>query len=651
MAKNFNNLVSVFYNSCETFKNKIYLKYRANGNFKTLTFSQAKERIENIAASLYAMGIRKGDHIAIISDNCYQWALTDMAILSLGGVDIPRGSDATLQEIEYIVNHSEAKFCFVENIEQADKLLSILEKLKFLKKIILFTGRIDDIKNSIPLYLELYTFERIMDEGIKLKTRYSKQLMSLRESISANDLATIIYTSGTTGSPKGVMLLHKNIMHNVINLPKIVPISENDDWLSILPVWHIFERTVEYVSMSKGCMMAYSKPIARYLLPDLEEIKPTIMASVPRVWESLYKGIIKKVKSESFIKYGMFQFFVTIGKLYTECKNILQNKVPRFQKPFILFILIEKLLASLVLIILYLPNLLGDSLVFKKIRQRTGGRLKYAISGGGALPAQVDKFFASINMTILEGYGLTETSPVIAVRTPDNKMPFTIGKPVPEVETRICDEQGNTLANQHKKGLLFVRGELVMAGYYKDEERTQEVFFPKGKISQSSWFNTGDLARFTITGELQLTGRAKDTIVLIGGENIEPVPIEEKLLENPMIEQVMVYGQDKKRLSAIIVPDEGALKAYAAKTKIKYKGMQDLCSKDEVIDEFKRIIDNKINTQNGFKSFEKIFCLVLTPNAFKVGEELTSSLKLRRNIIMEKYHDPVEKRCYLKFGQ
>lgn len=651
MEKNPNNLVSVFYNSAKTFKDKKYLSYHSNGNFKTLTFAQAKERIENIAATLYAMGIRKGDHIALISDNCYQWALTDMAILSLGAVDIPRGTDATIQEIEYIINHSEAKFCFVENLEQADKLLSIIEKLKFLKKIILFTGRINEIKNSFPSRIELYSFERLMDDGIKLKIKYSKQLLALRESISSNNLATIIYTSGTTGDPKGVMLLHKNIMHNVINLPKIVPISKNDDWLSILPVWHIFERTVEYVSMSKGCMMAYSKPIARYLLPDLEEIKPTIMASVPRIWESLYKGIIKTVKAESFLKYIMFLFFVGIGKIYTKDKNILQNKIPRFRKPFILFILIEKLFASLSLSLLYLPNKTGDSLVFKKIRQRTGGRLKYAISGGGALPAQVDKFFAAINMTILEGYGLTETSPVIAVRTPDNKMPFTIGKPVPEVEAQICDEQGNPLLNQHEKGLLFVRGDLVMPGYYKDEKRTQQVFFPKGKITQSSWFNTGDLARFTISGELQLTGRAKDTIVLVGGENIEPAPIEEKLLENPMIEQVMVYGQDKKRLSAIIVPNEEKLKIYAEKYKIKYNTLKELCSNLVVIDEFKRIIDNKINTQNGFKSFEKVFCLVLTPNAFKVGEELTSSLKLRRNIIMEKYHDPIEKHCYLKFGQ
>jgi long-chain acyl-CoA synthetase len=340
----------------------------------------------------------------------------------------------------------------------------------------------------------------------------------------------------------------------------------------------------------------------------------------------------------------MLKSFVGVGSLFWTCKLLMQGLIPRFHRPFFLFAPLERLLGLIGCLLLLIPDQLGNLLVFRKIRNKTGGCLKLPISGGGALPAHVDRFFAAVKIDIFEGYGLTETSPVIAVRTLDSRMPFTVGRPIPNVEVRICGEDGQPLANQHHKGIVYCRGDLVMKGYYKDPDKTAAV------ISKDGWFNTGDLGRLTVTGQLQLRGRAKDTIVLTGGENIEPEPIEALLIESPMIHQCMVYGQDKKRLSVMIVPDQDTLVEWAAAQKIPYTDMNELCNTDRVLDEYKRIVDSKVSTQNGFKSFEKIFCILLLPDSFKVGEEMTHSLKLKRNVIAEKYKNKIEIKCYTSFG-
>jgi len=644
MFENYKTLNEIFLQAYERFPNKIFLKYLKDEKWEGFTFKEVKEMRDFLAASLYNRGLRKGIKVGIISDNRWQWLITDLAVLSLGAVDVPRGSDSTAQEIIYILDHSEATFCFAETPAQADKILSYKEEPHFLKFLILFTGTKDELKEEVPSSIKIERFDDLIEEGKTLISSLKEELKREEDSTKEDDLATLIYTSGTTGQPKGVMLLHKNIMHNVKNLPDIMPIKSEDVWLSILPVWHIFERTVEYCLLALGCQMAYSKPTANYLLPALENIRPTCIASVPRVWEALFTGILKRTKSESKVRYYLLKFFVWIGTIFWHCKMLFLDGFPRFHKQFFLFNIFERLIGLTGCIILFIPDLIGDVLVFRKIRKVTGGRLFLPISGGGALLKHVDKFFSAVKIKIYEGYGLTETSPVIAVRTPKNYKPFTVGKPIPKVEVEIRDEEGRRLKNQHEKGIVWCRGDLVMPGYYKDPEKTSQV------LTSDGWFNTGDLGRISLTGDLQLRGRAKDTIVLVGGENIEPEPIESKLKESPMIHQCMVYGQDMKRLSVLIVPDEEVLVEWAKSQKIEFNSIEELCNNEEVLKEYKRIVDSKISTHNGFKSFERIFTILLLPEAFKIGEEMTHSLKLKRNVIAEKYKNLIELKCYAEYG-
>ncbi|HOV13585.1 MAG TPA: AMP-binding protein, partial [Spirochaetota bacterium] len=377
------------------------------------------------------------------------------------------------------------------------------------------------------------------------------------------------------------------------------------------------------------------KPTAKYLLPDLAEIKPTYMVSVPRIWESVYNGVLNNIKKESPIKRGLFYFFTGVGKNYTYFKKLLVGHIPYFKKKNPIVLLFEKIISIFMIIFLFVPNGLGSLLVFSKIRKKTGGKVRGLISGGGALPEYVDKFFSSIGIHILEGYGLTETAPIISVRNFKTLVYRTVGRPAPGVEVMIGDENWNRLPNQSEKGIIYIKGDLVMAGYYKNPEKTNEIL-------KNGWLNTGDLGRLTISGEIQITGRAKDTIVLIGGENVEPEPIENKLLEEPLISQVIVVGQDKKTLGALIIPQKENLEDLAKHKGINFNNYEELCKKNEIIEEFSKLIKNKINTTNGFKSYEKIISFTLLTTPFEVGKELTLSLKMKRNVIMEKYHTVIE---------
>jgi len=631
MYHHLKNLIETMYHAKNNFGNNVFLKYKKNDKFQPITYNDFTEMVENLASSFYDLGFRKDDKVGIVSDNNYKWIISDLSLIYLGAIDVPRGSDTTDQELSYILKHSDAKACIVEDPVQADKVLSIINDIPEVKKLILLNGNISDIKNSNINKVEVFHFDALLEKGKELKPKFALELKSLKDNVDENALITIIYTSGTTGLPKGVMLAHKNIMHNVRTLTDVIIINEGKDrWVSILPVWHIFERTLEYIAMSIGSTMAYSKPTAKHLLPDLAEICPTIMASVPRVWESLHNGILASIKKDSKVKQGLFSFFINVGLIYSRSIKVLTGKLPIFQKSFFLSDLFQKLWALIIIILLFIPDLLGDILIFSKIRKKTGNCLLQPISGGGALPEKVDAFFSAVKIHILEGYGLTETSPVISVRNRQTLVPKTVGRPAPEVEVMIGDEGFNKKANQHRKGIIFVKGPLVMQGYYKDPERTSEVI-------KNGWFNTGDLGRLTLTGEIQITGRAKDTIVLIGGENIEPSPIEDKLIEDPMIFQIMVVGQDKKTLGAIIIPAKENLEEYAASHHIKYETYEKLLKDGKIIEEFSKIIKARVNSKTGFKSHERITYFSLLPKEFEIGDELTNTVKMRRNYIAKKY--------------
>ncbi len=609
----------------------LYYKEK-NSEFKVLKYREFYEIVSNLGAGLLALGAKRGDHIGIISDNRREWLISDLAILGIGAADVPRGSDSTADEIQYILNHADCTITFAENEKQLEKIESKLKEIPKLRVIIVMEPDFKKRKTKVNSKLEIYTFDEILEKG---KEKLQKDPNAFEREIQEgkdSDLATIIYTSGTTGEPKGVMLSHNNFLHQVKQIPRILVIKPGDIWLSILPAWHSFERIIEYVVLGSATAMAYSKPVGKIMLSDMETIKPAFMASVPRIWEGVRSAIYRKIKAEGGAKRAIFYFFVLIGTAHAMLLYMFRGLLPQFKKRYRA---LDITLSIIPLILLTPLKFLGDLLVFKKLRMLLGGRFKAGISGGGALPEYVDKFFAAAGILLLEGYGLTETAPVLSVRIQKRPVFGTVGPLLEGTEARIVDENMNVLP-PGEKGTLFVKGPQVMLGYYKRPETTKEV------LSEDGWLNTGDLAMMTIRGELKIIGRVKDTIVLLGGENIEPEPIEGKILQSEYIDQVIVLGQDQKFLAALVVPNFEAIEKYAIDNDISYVDKTDLIDSAEINELIYDEINTRINQQTGFKPFERIYRIKLLPKPFEVGKELTHTLKMRRNVINELYQREIK---------
>lgn len=625
------SLIEAFYYAADTFPNKPYLQYREKDILINRTYPEIRSLVQCLSASLYQLGVRSSDKVAIISDNMWKWIVSDLAVLSLGAADVPRGSDSSTGEIAYIIKHCDAKVCFAENPVQANRIISGLESDSILESIILLTGEPDEVTADTQKKPVVYTFDQLIDEGREKYDLIKDKLEDIRKNLNEDTLATIIYTSGTTGMPKGVMLSHGNILKDIYYMLEVLFPAEKDRWVSVLPVWHVYERTIEYAIILTCGSMAYSKPTSKHLLPMLAEIKPTFMVSVPRIWESLYTGVVTKMKAKPML-YKLFLLFQRIGIVYYNSKKNISNEIAYFEKQPFLRMLGIKTLSIFKIILLFIPDLIGDILIFSKIRKILGGKLSVPISGGGKLPDYMDDFFNAANINILEGYGMTETSPVICVRTPGYLVPRTVGRPLPGIDLMIGNDNFEPLKNQHEKGHIYVRSKTVMQGYYKMPEITQ-------KAIRNGWLDTGDLGRLTLSGNLQIVGRAKETIVLTGGENIEPAPIEEKILECDLILNTMLVGQDKKYLAAIVVPNPDALKELAKNLNLPTDNYDALCASEEINKHLISKIRSKINVKNGFKSCESIKYIAVVPKPFEVGDELTNSLKMKRNYIAEKYAD------------
>jgi len=485
----------------------------------------------------------------------------------------------------------------------------------------------------------IFSFDKINRLGEKLLAKGDTKFSEISKTSLPEDLVTIIYTSGTTADPKGVMLTNSNFIHNVRVTPPTQRLNKEDRWLSILPSWHIFERIAEYIALSTGASTAYSKPFKQVLLPDLKAEKPTIICSVPRIWESVYKGVMDKAKKGSALKKTMFNWAIGIGGEYKNAEGILNNTLPLFDRAD--YTPEEITQAKRTVKSLGWKYRLADKLVFKKIREVIGGELRFAISGGGALLETVDLFFNTAGIMVCEGYGLTETSPVLTARNPENYIMFTVGPPLPEVEIKIVDKDNydKELPNG-EVGIVLTKGLMVMKGYYKNEEKTKEVI-------KNGWFNTGDLGKKTYNGKyLQLVGRIKDTIVLRGGENIEPHPLEDRLKESEYINMVIIVGQDKSRLGALIVPDFEALKVYTEKEDIEYKNVNELINHPKVISLFQKEQKRLISKEHGFTPYETVMGIALLPNEFTMeAGEMTETLKMKRFEIHKKYKEEIDRIC------
>jgi long-chain acyl-CoA synthetase len=627
----------------------LYLQASKNekGEYIYYTYSEVYERIIALAAALKDIGVHRESKVAIISDNRKEWLISDLAIQSLGACDVPRGCDSLGNEIRYIISFADCYYAIFENFRQLEKVLENVNEVPLLKTAILFdrpTG--EEAKKAASVIaatdIEVIYYDELMERGKKIYTADSKavkaDIENEMEQTGLEDVATIIFTSGTTGTPKGVMLTQGNYITQLSVIPDFMPCKPGEWWMSILPVWHTFERLIQYVAPFFKCGIAYSKPVASILLADMAAVRPQWICGVPRLWEALANGVNKAMKKKGGITLKLFTFFVGVGKQYANAKDKVLAHVCRIKKRnrFLDF------LAGIIPCILLWPlHKLGDLLVFRKIRAKFGGRLGIAISGGGALQKDVDDFYRAVGLNLLEGYGLTETAPVISFRYYKEPRPGCVGAIFPSMEVKILPEEHGVITSQTplgpgQKGIIFVRSGQVMKGYYKRPDLTEKI------IDKDGWLNTGDIGILTWDNELKITGRAKDTIVLLGGENIEPAIIESELCTSEYIESAIVLGQDKKYLASLIVPSKDAVIQYAQENGIDFTDYEQLIQTEAIKKLIFSEVCKKDCTDNGFRICERINKITLVPNSFKVGVELSAKQEMIRHRIAEKYAEQIE---------
>ncbi len=483
-------------------------RYRAGEGFATITFSELAARVEALATALLDLGVTPGQKLGLISDNRPEWILCDLACISIGVPDVPRGSDSTAREIEYILGHAEASGAFVEDARRLERIAPLRERLPGLRFLVVM-----DPDWSGPATEGVHSLADLVERGRVLRAGGDRRLEAARAAIRPDDIATIIYTSGTTGEPKGVVLSHRNLMQNTNVLPGLMQMTHEDLFISLLPPWHIFERQVEYSAIAAGACQSYS--CIRTLGADMASEKPTFMASVPRVWEGILGRVTANIAKEPAAKQRIFGLLLRVSKRYVLASKVLQGRDTLYSKPSPAARLAHGAAR---------PDDRGAARAGVRLRPEevrgdprcapAAGCARRSRAAGRCRPTSTSSSPRSASRCS-KAYGLTETSPALAARTFDRQVLGTVGPPIPGTEIRIVDEQGRDLP-QGQKGIVLCRGAQVMVGYYKRPEETAKV------LSADGWFNTGDLGRMTIRGELSLTGRAKETIVLLGGENIEP---------------------------------------------------------------------------------------------------------------------------------
>lgn len=581
-----------------------------------LTYRQLYRQICQFAAGLQELGIQPGDCIALFSDNCPRWLVADQGMMTVGAVNAVRGAQADRDELLYILSHSDSVALIVENAALLQKLSS-------------------DLANCPLKFAVLLSDEVIEHDG--LKTLNFAQVMALGadrplqpHAITRNSLATLMYTSGTSGMPKGVMLSHGNLLSQVEGAGTVVDLQPGEKVLSILPIWHCYERSFEYFIFAYGCTQIYTN--IRHVKKDLKELQPMYMVGVPRLWESIYEGIQKQFREQPARKQRLINFFMSQGDRYIKARRLTKGLSLDNLKPS----LATRLGATLQMTVLAPIYELGDRLVYQQIRAGLGGKIKFVVSGGGSIAEHLEDFFEVTGVEILGGYGLTETSPITHVRRPRRNLRGGDGQPLPRTETQIVDLESRQAVPIGQQGLVLIRGPQVMQGYYKNPDATATAIDPQG------WFDTGDLGWVTAQDDLIITGRAKDTIVLTNGENIEPQPIEDACLRSPYIDQIMLVGQDQRSLGALIVPNLDAVKQWAVDQAIAPSASLDQ-THPAVQDLLRQEVTREVKNRPGYRPDDRIGSIRLVSDPFTIDNGmLTQTLKIRRAVVMDRYRGMID---------
>ncbi len=587
-------LVDMFLNVTHKHGSKIALMEKVANKYKGFSYEEFAKRVRNFAMGLASLGIKAGDRVALMSENRVQWPISDLGILSLGATNVPIYPTITPEQIRYILNDADVRLIIVSTQELLKKILSIFDDLPGLEKIIYMENTPAQADFLIP-------FDDIYKTGIEFEEQHPKYYGETVQKTQPDDLCGIIYTSGTTGAPKGVMLTHHNILSNVQAGLKVLNINEKDTFLSFLPLCHSFERMAGlYIPICAGATIAYAVNVDT-VVENLGEVKPTIMTSVPRLFEKIYAGVIANAEAGTPLKKKIFWWAINTGGKYVKAQEA--GKIPGFLK---------------------FRYKLATKLVFSKLHEKVGGKLRYFISGGAPLVREIAEFFNKAGILILEGYGLTETSPVIAVNKEEKNKFGTVGPALPGVEVKISED-----------GEILTRGPHVMKGYYKNPDATSEM------IDSDSWLHTGDIGQLDEDGYLSITDRKKNIIVTSGGKNVTPATIENLLISNPYIEQIVVIGDRRKFLSALIVPSFDALKKYANENRICYENQEDLVSSEKINTMIGTIIQEMTSQLARFEQIKK-FALLPKELSIEAGE-ITPSLKVKRKVVEEKYANVIER--------
>ena len=589
---NFSTIPEMFIKICRKYGNsKAAYKFKRDGKYVSLTHEALRENVENFAMGLMDLGIRAGDRVGIISENRIEWIVADYAITGLGAIDVPIFPTLTSKQEEYIFNDCQATALLVSNNFQLGKVMEFKDNIPSIRHIIVMNNEFDTRDPAVK------SMTSVIKRGSEIKAKEEREMFfeDLCSKSKPDDVLTLIYTSGTTGNPKGVMLTNKNLVSNISSIKKVHLFDEHDTFLSFLPLCHAYERTTGYYAcFGTGATSALAESLET-VGANILEAHPTIMTTVPRLLEIVKRKIFLSMEKESAAKQKIFNWAVDIGKKYVQARRT--GKIP---------------------ITLKTQYKIADKLVFSKIRQKTGGRLDRFISGGAALSDEVCEFFMAAGFYVLEGYGLTESSPVVTVNLKESMEIGTIGKPLPDVEVKIAAD-----------GEILVRGDLVMKGYWNDEEATNEA------IDEDGWLYTGDVGSFTEMGNVKITDRKKNIFVSSGGKNIAPQPIENVLSRSNYIEHVVLIGDKKEYITALITPDFEELKRLAKSFNFKYKTDTELITCEKCIVAIKKDIDA---LQKDFAKYERVrkFKLLSQPFTIENGE-LTPKMSIKRHVVERKY--------------
>jgi long-chain acyl-CoA synthetase len=588
-------LCDLFYRSVDTYRKAEHLKSKVDGQWRPWSSDQFRTAVEELSLGLRALGVEKGDRVAILSENRPEWAIADLATLAAAAVDVPVYATLTAAQVKYILEDSQAKVVFVSNVAQARKVAEVRAQLPHLKHLVRMGSGPDFPEGFVSI-------DEVREKGRPALAADPSAVRKRAAEVQPGDLATLIYTSGTTGDPKGVMLLHSNITSNVAAVRQVFHVFAQDDVaLSFLPLCHIFERMAGYYMMlDVGATIAYAESVEA-VPANMAEVRPTLMCSVPRLYEKIYARVQEKVAGDPPARQKIFRWAVGVGR------RLFRHRWERTSPG-----LLDRLQGAL-----------ADKLVFGKIRERTGGRLKLFVSGGAPLSREINEFFGAVGLQIVEGYGLTETSPVITCNRPDRFKPGTVGLPLPGLEVKIAED-----------GEILTRGPHVMKGYYNKPEATAEA------IGGEGWFHTGDVGVIDADGFLTITDRKKDLIVTSGGKNIAPQPIENVIKNSPLVGEVVMIGDRRNFPSALLVPNFEVLERWAREKGLSYSSREELVQRPEVVALYEQTVKELTPHLAGCERIKK---LALLAREFTLESgELTPTLKVKRRVIEKKYKDVID---------